>query len=92
MKVQSYLKSVSSNAHIMQPAYNECDTIEQSDKRFERMRFLKEKKVVKLNKIKEFKGPNQENYICLLSKFNKHHAALLAICKPNCSCCCFRTP
>jgi len=45
MKVQSYLKSVSSNAHIMQPAYNECDTIEQSDKRFERMRFLKEKKL-----------------------------------------------
>ena len=43
MKVQSYLKSVSSNAHIMQPAYNECDTIEQSDKRWERMKKLKEK-------------------------------------------------
>jgi len=43
MKVQSYLKSVSSNAHIMQPAYSECDTIEQSDKRWERMKKLKEK-------------------------------------------------
>jgi len=27
----------------MQPAYSECDTIEQSDKRWERMKKLKEK-------------------------------------------------
>jgi hypothetical protein len=29
----------------MQPAYNECDTIEQLDRRLERMKNLKEKKL-----------------------------------------------